>query len=173
MAGRPIAPPRNAPTHDMIETPLELARLIVNHYAPSGRQLDPCRGASPFYSAMTERNQGEVTWCEVIEGVDFFDAYSGEEVVIDWVITNPPWSIFRRFLIRSMEISNNVIFLGTLTHFITRARLRDVRDHGFGMREALLVDQPGPPWPSSGFQLAAVHLQRDWLGPLTFSGDVR
>ncbi len=120
---------------------------------------------------MTERNQGEVEWCEVLEGVDFFSAYSGDEVNFDYVVTNPPWSQFRSFLVRSMEIANHVIFLGTLTHFITSARLRDIKDHGFGMREAFLVRQPPPPWPSSGFQLAAVHLQRDWCGPLTFSGD--
>lgn len=172
MNARPIAPPRNAPSHDMIETPIELARLIVDHYGPSGRQLDPCRGASPFYSAMTERNQGEVAWCEVLEGIDFFDTYSGEDIEFNFVISNPPWSNFRSFLLRSMEISNNVIFLGTLTHFVTRARMRDIRDHGFGFREAFLVEQPTEAWPSSGFQLAAVHLQRDWSGPMTFSGEL-
>ena len=169
---RPIAPPKNARSHDMIETPYVLACQIVDHYGTSGRQLDPCRGAGAFYTAMKERNQGEVAWCEVTEGVNFFQVYSGDEILFDWVCSNPPWSQFRRFLQHSMEIANHVVFLGTLTHFITRARLRDIKDHGFGMREAFLVDQPPAPWPSSGFQLAAVHLQRGWSGPMTFSGTI-
>lgn len=172
MPGRPIAPPKNARSHDLIETPPALAQKIVHHFAPRGRQLDPCRGQGAFYTAMVERDQGEVSWCEVTDGVDFFASYSEDEITLDWIITNPPWSQFRSFLLRSMEISNHVIFLGTLTHFITRARLRDMKEHGFGLREAFLVDQPPPPWPSSGFQLAAVHLERHWLGPMTFSGEL-
>lgn len=170
MTGRALAPPRNASTHDLIATPPELARHIVEHFQPTGSMLDPCRGKGAFYEALVARGRGEVDWCEITEDRDFFTSYSGDEITVSWTITNPPWSKFRSFLLRSMEISDHVVFLGTLTHFVTRARLRDVREHGFGLREALLLKEPTGPWPASGFQLAAVHLERDWLGPLTFTG---
>ena len=82
-------------------------------------------------------------------------------------MTNAPWSKLRAFLNHAMKISDNVVFLCTMTHFVTRARIRDIAEAGFAMREALLVPNPPPPWPGGGFQLAACWLQRGWTGGLT------
>lgn len=60
-----------------------------------------------------------------------------------------------------MAVSENVGFLATLNHFNTLARVRDIRAAGFCARRALLVPLPEG-WPHSGFQFAAVHLQRGW-----------
>ena len=63
-----------------------------------------------------------------------------------------------------MALADNIVFLATLTHFVTRARLRDLADAGFGMREAVLFNNPPRPWPGGGFQLCAMHLQRGYQG---------
>jgi hypothetical protein len=44
--------------------------------------------------------------------------------------------------------------------------MRSIGAAGFGLREALLFDHPSKPWPSSGFQLAAVRISRGYQGPL-------
>ena len=175
---RALAPAKNAPAHDLVMTPPALARRIVEHFtwenAPE-HCLDPCRGDGAFYDAMKAQHllHGTVAWCELTEGEDFFTSGYADPAhnCWDWVITNPPWSKLRSFLTLSMAISKNIVFLATLTHFCTKARLKDIRDQGFGLKEALLVPTPPKPWPGSGFQLAAVHLQLGWTGPLTFSGE--
>jgi hypothetical protein len=67
-----------------------------------------------------------------------------------------------------MQVADNIVFLVTITHLVTRARAREIAHAGFGFRTALLVPNPPSPWPASGFQLAACHLQREYTGGLTF-----
>ena len=161
---RRLSPGRNTSAHDLVMTPPDLAIAIVRHFRPSGIVLDPCRGHGAFYNALKLcPTVTEANWCEVDEGRDFFD----EHRKVDWVVTNAPWSKLRAFLNHAMKISDNVVFLCTMTHFVTRARIRDIAEAGFAMREALLVPNPPPPWPGGGFQLAACWLQRGWTGGLT------
>ena len=156
-AQRRLIPPTNAPGQDIVLTPQILARHIVDVFADamSGELLDPCRGASAFYDAFPPHLTAH--WCELSEGRDFF----GWTRRVNWVMTNPPFSKLRDFLNHAMAVSDNVVFLAALSHFGTRARIRDIRTAGFGLRRVLLVPTPRD-WPSSGFQFAAVHLQRGW-----------
>lgn len=161
-----LSPKANQPKHDLIETPAIWARLVVRHFRPYGPMLDPCRGLTshPFYDAMESYGSGQVDWCEIRSGCDFF----GVSGYYQWIITNPPWSQMRKFLRHAMRVADNVVFLVTITHLDTRARDREIHEAGFGRREALLLPQPPPPWPSSGFLLAAYHLQRGYTGSLNF-----
>jgi hypothetical protein len=159
---RTLAPAKNAPEHDFVMTPPALAQKIVDYYSPTGRLCDPCRGAGAFYTALQQRSREPVAWCEINESRDFFN-HTGQ---YDWVITNPPWSKFRAFLGHAMAQSNNVVFLATMVHFVTRARLADIYSADFGLKTALLCPQPPAPWPSSGFQLVAMQVTRGFSGPL-------
>ena len=104
------------------------------------------------------------------DGTDFLTSkmlIPGER--FDWIITNPPWSQFRPFLIRSMEFADNVVFLSLLNAWFMRARVTDMRAARFGLVEALMLPTPPKPWPQTGFQLAAVHAKRGYAGPMTFT----
>lgn len=163
--GRILSPTSNSPDHDLVETPKELAQTIVSHFKPTGYLLDPACGLNaPFYHALCKENY-VIDWCEISLGRDFFSWTTP----VDWIITNPPWSNMRNFIRHGFKVAREVVYLSTLTHFVTRARLADMKEAGFGLREALLCPQPDSPWPSSGFQLAAVWLSKDWAGPLTIS----
>ena len=81
-------------------------KKIVEHFEPQ----EPLDGA--FYKAMQEYNHAlkglsveDVDWCEISEGKDFFD-YNGK---VDWIITNPPYSIFDDFLDKAFEVADNVV----------------------------------------------------------------
>jgi transcriptional regulator with XRE-family HTH domain len=160
---RRLIPPTNAPGQDIVLTPQLLARRIVDAFADAmaGEVLDPCRGEGAFFDAFPPHLTAH--WCELSEGRDFF----GWTRRVDWVMTNPPFSKLRAFLNHAMAIGDNVVFLAALSHFGTRARIRDIRAAGFGLRRVLLVPTPRD-WPSSGFQLAAVHLQRGWTRGCAF-----
>lgn len=156
-----LNPNKNKPIQDIVYTPVDLAIDIIEHYQPSGRILDPSSGDGVFYDNFPGQT---IDWCEIESGRDFFD-YTDK---CDWIITNPPWSMMRRFLIHGMEISDNIVYLTSINHYTTKARLRDMHEHGFGIKEFYCFDTPKC-FPQSGFQLAAVHTQRGWSGPATFS----
>lgn len=106
-------------------------------------------------------------WCEIDEGRDFLTV----EGRWDWIVTNPPWSQFRTFLAKSMEVADNVVFLSLLNAWFMRARVADMRKARFGIVEVLMLDTPPKPWPQTGFQLAAVHAKRGHTGTTIFSDE--
>ena len=152
-------PNRNYKSEDRVMTPDGLAQLMVATFQPSGSILEPCAGQGAFLRALEGR--GTVSWCEIEKGRDFLN--STEKV--DWIVTNPPWSRFKEFLIHALSLSDNVVFLATVNHWWTKRRVREVIDAGFGYRHLLLVDWPKE-FPASGFQLGAMHVQRRFDGPM-------
>lgn len=151
---RRLAPGKNPAIQDQVVTPDDLARDIVDYFAPTGKLLDPARGSGAFYRAM-QRHSKDVRWCEIAAGVDFFD----HSEPVDWIITNPPWSKFRQYIRHAMTLAPNVVFVGTVAHFVLKARLRDMAEADFGL-DILLFDQPPKPWPGSGFQPAVGYLRK-------------
>jgi DNA modification methylase len=102
---------------------------------------------------------------EITTGSDFFKFNER----VDWIITNPPWSLARRFLQHAYEVADSIVFLITLNHVLNvRARIADMEQAGFGIKEVLLCKTPKKPWPQSGFQLAAIHLSRGYTGQITW-----
>lgn len=151
-------PKTNQPEQDVVYTPTWLANDIINYYEPKGKLLDPCKGDGAFYDFMPNAD-----WCEISQGRDFFD-YTGE---VDWIVTNPPWSMIRQFLEHSFKLpAKNIVFLCNINAVTTRARLNLIKDNGYGIAKFYCMDNPkSPNWPQTGFQLAAVHIKKDYDGP--------
>jgi hypothetical protein len=142
-------------------TPPFYVNLILNHFAPQGLCLEPCRGTGGFQLDGWD-------WCEITEGRDFLTWDFGTKHY-DWIVTNPPWSKLRLFLVRSMRLADNVVFLCLVNALWMKARLRDIDSAGFGIREILLLDTPPKPWPQAGFALGAIHIQRGYKGSIELS----
>lgn len=159
-----LQPKKNAASHDVVFTPRPLSKRIIDHFAPQGRVLDPCKGDGSFYDQFPSDCQP--LWCEITQGVNFFDFKER----VDWIVSNPPYSIFRKFLLHSMTIADDIVFLITCNHVWTKARLRDIRAAGFGIKEIYCVDTPRN-FPQGGFQYAAVHVRRGWMGSIVLSFD--
>lgn len=154
---RRLVPPSNEAHSDIVMTPLSLAKSIIDSLPVTGDVLDPCRGEGSFHNQFPHHVSRH--WCEITEGRDFMLW----QRPVDWIVGNPPWSKFRSFLEHSLSLSDNVCLLASLNHFTTSARVRAVNKAGFGVRRILLVPTPAS-WPASGFQTAAVCLQRNWHG---------
>lgn len=88
---------------DIVQTCEEVALEIIHRYPLSGKVLDPCRGESRVFW----KNIPGADWCEILEGRDFFD-YNEP---VDWVIGNPPYSIFNKWFEHSAEIAKNIAYL--------------------------------------------------------------
>lgn len=152
-------PNRNYVSDDVVQTPPEMAERLVRHFRPRGRVLEPCCGRGHFLKVLPGAE-----WCEISKGRDFFEW----DKEVDWIITNPPWSQIRPFLSHAMEVADHIVFLMTVNHAWTKARLRDVKERGFGIREIALLEMPVT-FPQSGFQLGAVYYARGWEGDIAFT----
>lgn len=140
---------------DNIYTPDDTAKLIVDRYKPSGKVLEPCAGEGAFLKVLPK----DTEWCEIEKGRNFFE-YKQK---VDWIVTNPPFSKLRKFLIHSMEISQNVVFLINLPGLFTVAIMKAIYVHKFGIKEILLLRQPTT-FPQTGRQSAAVFLKKGYSG---------
>ena len=139
--------------NDVVMTPIKLTKKIINHYNPTGKCLEPAKGTGNFYKFMPKNSD----WCEISENKDFFNY----QEKVDWIITNPPFSLFRKFLIHSMQISENIVYLCTINHIWLKARLRDIKEYGFGINEIILINTPIT-FPQSGFQVGIIYLKKTY-----------
>ena len=153
--------------NDKVYTPDDLAIKIVRHFKNQikGRVLEPCAGGGAFVRAFQHEGIKHVE-LELERGLDFFE-WHGKT---DWIITNPPWSKARDFARHAYTVAHDVVFLITINHFTSlKARFRDMEEAGFMIREVVLINTPPEPWPQSGFQLGAVHIQKGWKGKFGFT----
>jgi|TARA_Y100000034_G_scaffold100667_1_gene124391 hypothetical protein len=167
--------PTNTKREDCVQTPIDLANKLVEHFKPKGRILEPCRGDGNFYKAIQSytksgqlkghiQNKHTLEWCEVLKGRDFFDFNKK----VDWIITNPPYSKMRKFIQKSMEVSDNIVFLTTINHLWLKARLRDIFEKKFGIKEIIIFDTPKT-FPQSGFQIGCFYLKKGYVGNIKFN----
>lgn len=89
--------------NDVVFTPDWLAQRICSMFEISGRVLEPCSGEGAFLKYLPL----DTIWCEITEGKNYYDF--NEKV--DWIVTNPPYSDFNRFLEHSFYLADNIVLL--------------------------------------------------------------
>ena len=145
---------------DVVMTPDWCAADVVRHFKPTGRILDPCRGAGAFWKQMPGAE-----WCELSEGRDF---WTWREPM-DWIISNPPYSCFRQWLLHSYEIAENIVYLIPIQKLVLGyGQVEEMREHGWVKHIR---------WYGTGTQLdfpygnaiGAAHFVRGWTGETTWS----
>jgi hypothetical protein len=152
-----LNPKNKSAGNDAICTPKWVAQDMVNHFKPSGRVLDPCRGNGVFSNLILG-----CLWCEIKEDVDFFDW----KKPVDYIISNPPFSAMRKFIIHSFSVSDNVIFLVPVWKIylpysvVMKARgyghMKEIRWYGTGSKLGFPM----------GNGIGAVHWEKGYKGPI-------
>lgn len=136
----------------------ELAQAIVRHFNPTGRCLEPFRGAGAFLDHLPAGTD----WCELAEGRDFFQY----EQKVDWIITNPPFSNMTRVFEHAFRISEHCVFLIPIAKYFSSApRLDLVRAYG-GLAEILHVGSGRSVGFDIGFPFGALHFARGYRGSI-------
>ena len=141
--------------NDKVMTPLYVCKQIVEHFNPSGKILEPCCGTGNFLQVLPNSD-----WFEIDKGKDFMSANG----YWDWIITNPPYSKYKDFLSKAMDVADNIIFLIPIVHIWTKARLKIMNDKGFSIKEIYCITTPPPPFPQMGFQFGCVYYKKRWKG---------
>jgi hypothetical protein len=112
--------------NDVFHTHPEVAKIMINmcDINETDTVLDPCRGTNKvFYRNFPKCNK---LYCEISEGKDFFDF----KKQVDWVIGNPPYSLWDKWLEHTIEITNKFCYIfGNLN--LTEVRLRKIAEKGF------------------------------------------
>ena len=114
---------RKVTPNDLIMTKPETAKFIIDYFKPTGKILEPCRGTGSFY----DQFEGDKDWCEIEKGKDFLDY----DKKVDWIITNPPFSIFDKFLLKAFEVADNIVFFCPLIKTFKGKKL-DIKIREYG-----------------------------------------
>lgn len=141
---------------DIVYTPEYIAEHIVTFLDPKGKCLYPCKGDAAFLKYMPEGSD----YCELREDKDFLK-YDKQ---VDWIIGNPPYSIFEDFLRKSFKIASNVSYLVPTNKVFQRQIIMDMINNYGGIKSIIiygsgtLIDFP------FGFSVGNFHFEKDFKG---------
>ena len=148
---------------DIVYTPEWAAKDIIDWFKPIGTILEPCRGGGAFFNNFPPG--AEKHWCEIQDGKDFllWNAH------VDWIITNPPYSMLKEFLDHSYSVADNIVFLFPLSSFFRngsimnlskkRGWIKHIRNYGGGGQLGFPMGNP----------IGAFHFQKNYTGPTSWS----
>ena len=143
--------------NDKIFTPLNVAKQIIDLFDLKGKVLDAFMGNGAFYNQYPDNVEKD--WCEINKDRDFFE-YNDK---VDWIITNPPYSIFDEVLKHSFEIADNIVYLVPLSKvFSSMGRIRKILDFG-NIKEIYILSASKCGFPF-GFPCCAVHFEKGFKG---------
>jgi len=149
--------------NDVIMTPRHIAKQMIDFYEIKDceRVLDPCAGDGAFFDQYPK--EAIKYRMEISEGLDFFDWDVNRSPHIDWIITNPPYSIFPQFLEHCFKVADNVCLLIPLAKLVSSLkRINMVMDYG-GIVSMRVIGASRCGFPF-GFPAAAIHMKRGYTG---------
>jgi len=146
--------------NDVVMTKIETAKWIINYFKPTGKILEPCKGDGAFYNQF----DGDKDWCEITKGKNFFEY----DKRVDWIITNPPFSIFDKFLLKSFEIADNIVFFCPLNKVFKGKKL-DVEIKKYGDIKKIVHmgggNKHGFPF---GFSTGCIYYKKNYTGNIEY-----
>ena len=141
---------------DIVYTPLYVSKHIIDFLNPEGICLDPCKGDGAFYNYF----KGDKDYCEIREGRDFL-TYNKK---VDWVIGNPPYSIFEDFLRKSFEIADNVSYLVPTNKVFQRQLIMDMINKYGGIKSIIVYGSGSNIDFPFGFSVGNFHFKKNYTG---------
>lgn len=146
--------------NDVVFTPDWLAKQICSMFPIGGAVLEPSKGEGVFLKYLPPNT----AWCEITEGRNFFDFNKK----VDWIVTNPPYSDFNRFLEHSFALSENVVLLVPIAKIMkSMGTLRVVFAYG-GVVSCHFLGGGKAGFPF-GFPVGVYHFQRGYRGETKFA----
>lgn len=142
--------------NDKVYTPENIAKQLIAKLPIKSTDtiLDPCKGGGAFYDNYPSENTKY--YCEIDEGKDFFDF----NTKVDWIISNPPYSIYDKFVEHCFELSDNVCLLVPFSKISnSMGRIKQIKKFG-GIKKIWFVPASKCGFPF-GFPCAFVWFKKD------------
>ena len=140
---------------DIVSTPKEVALSIVQWLQPLGICLDPCKGDGSFYELLPNAD-----WCELKEGKDFYE-YQHK---VDWIIGNPPYSKFEKWLEHSFELVHDVAYILPTNKVFQRQLIMRMINNWGGIKGLMVYGSGSIVGFPFGFSVGTFHFSKDYKG---------
>ena len=139
--------------NDVVFTPEWLAEKICKMFPICGKVLEPCKGEGAFLKFLPK----DTEWCEIAENINFYN-YNKK---VDWIVTNPPYSDFNRFLTHSFDLAENIVLLVPVAKlFKSMGTLKEIFNYGgFVEIHTLPSSKAGFPF---GFPSGVYYLKKNY-----------
>ena len=141
---------------DVVYTPDYVAKDIIDWLKPSGICLDPCYGDGAFYKHFPIGS----CYCELSEGTDFFEFHTS----VDWIIGNPPYSIFEEWLRHSFELAPEVCYLLPTNKVFQRQVIMSLINRFGGIKGMKIYGSGTSIGFPFGFSVGAFHFSKNYRG---------
>ncbi len=141
---------------DVVYTPEYIAKEIVINLNPAGICLDPCKGDGAFYKFLPKGSE----YCELKEGIDFLEFNKK----VDWIIGNPPYSIFEEFLRHSFKLADNVSYLVPTNKIFQRQVIMEMINNYGGIKSIKIYGSGSLIGLPFGFSVGNFHFKRGYKG---------
>ena len=142
---------------DTVQTRDESARWILNYFNPIGIVLDPSAGANVFF----DRFKNQIKYrCEIKDGTDFLKWQKH----VDWIITNPPYSIYDLFLRHAFEIADNVVFFVPIAKAFKSNKVQEIVERYGGLKEIVYMGSGARHGFGFGFPVGCLYYKKDYHG---------
>jgi len=153
--------------NDKVYTPEHVVNEVLDIFLPMVRKdetiLEPFRGTGNFYTKFPKKQRA---WCEIDNGRDFLMC----QKKYDWIITNPPYSSFGVMLSKMLSIADKLVLVIPVNKLLSSLpKLIDIIRYGSNIKKIHYLGsgrQIGFPF---GFPVAAVYIERDYIGPIIMS----
>ena len=148
--------------NDKVYTPEFIVDEVLEIFLPMvGEEhtvLEPFKGEGAFYDKLPSV---KTDWCEIDEGVDFFKY----DKKVDWIITNPPYSIFKEILPKMLNVADNIVIVIPVNKLLSSMpRLMDIKRAGSNIKQIHYLGSGRQLKFPFGFPVAVVHIKRGYVG---------
>ena len=141
--------------NDIVFTPDVLAKRIVSMFSISGNILEPCKGEGAFLKYLPK----DTEWCEIADGKNYYDYHKK----VDWIVTNPPYSDFNRFLDHSFSLADNIVLLVPMAKmFKSMGTIKKIDNYG-GIVSVFWLPASRAGFPF-GFPCGIFYMKRGYIG---------
>ena len=99
-------------------------------------------------------------YCEIEEGKDFFE-YTKK---MNWIIGNPPYSLFEKFLRHSFNLAENVSFIVPINKVFQRQLIMNMINKYGGIKQIIVFGSGQKVGFPFGFSVANFHFMKGYKG---------
>lgn len=145
---------------DKVYTPDWVAADMVDFFKPSGSILEPCKGDGAFLKYLPSAD-----WCEIEEGRDFFKWNEN----VDFIISNPPYSLFKEFVRHGLSVAKHVIYLVPVHNFFRATSIMRLAWEKGWLKHIRIYGPGGSLGFPMGNPCGAVYWKRGYHGETSWS----
>jgi|TARA_R110001599_G_scaffold117059_2_gene285084 hypothetical protein len=138
--------------NDRIYTPPKIVDIMLDFcdYKKGESVLEGAKGKGAIYDKLSEPKE----YCEIDEDIDFFD-YNKK---VEWIITNPPYSILDKWFKHSYTICNKFCYI-IGCYSLTPKRLEVMNENKFYITKMLLLKIPN--WFQRAYIIVCEKLDKE------------